>query len=136
MLLLYILYHQRAKASIGRFSGNLIREEIALRTINSVTHSIVYVTWLIIVLVQNQPPSSRLTQLSITLLLFVSYFKILKDKKQTNTAFYIHLCSYWVCVYHINMFFFVQYYLNKVTVKKINNGLFKSTQNLWLFSIQ
>lgn len=26
------------------------------------------------------------------------------------------------------MFFLVQYYLNKVTAKKINNGLLKSTQ--------
>ena len=34
------------------------------------------------------------------------------------------------------MFFFVQYYLNKVTAKKINNGRLKSTQNLWLFSVQ
>ena len=93
-------------------------------------------TWLKIALVRNQLLSSLLTWLSITHLLFVSYFKILKHKKQTNTAFYIHLCSYWVCVYHINMFFFVQYYLNKVTAKKINNGRLKSTQNLWLFSVQ
>lgn len=59
---------------------------------------------------------------------FCFIFQNSKHKKQTNTAFYIHLCSYWVCVYHINMFSLVQYYLNKVTAKKINNGLLKSTQ--------
>ena len=137
MLLLYILHHQNAKSVYREIFwepnmwGNSIKDHKQFYSFNCICDMTYNSAG-----AKSASIFSFCATLHNTSLLFVSYFKILKHKKQANTAFYIHLCSYWVCVYHVNMFFFVQYYLNKVTAKKLNNALLKSTQNTWLFSIQ